>query len=128
MTCRIASGYHGRVNRVRKPLKLNILHAAQLSKFPWLVHGFSTRLGGFSRTYGGGALNLGFTKDDSKAAVERNRAAFLRGLGAVNSIRRRKFENLASGHAAPGSFRHHPLHRSRFSTALILPQPLLAMA
>jgi YfiH family protein len=38
-------------------------------------------LGGFSRAYGGNALNLGFTKDDSRAAVERNRAAFLRGLG-----------------------------------------------
>jgi YfiH family protein len=55
-----------------------------LSKFPWLVHGFSTRLRGFSREYGGGALNLGFTKDDSRAAVERNRAAFLRQLGAVS--------------------------------------------
>jgi polyphenol oxidase len=53
-----------------------------LSQFPWLVHGFSTRLGGFSRAYGKNALNLGFTKDDSKAAVERNRAAFLAGLGA----------------------------------------------
>jgi YfiH family protein len=31
--------------------------------------------------YGSGALNLGFTKDDSKAAVERNRAVFLRELG-----------------------------------------------
>ena len=47
---------------------------------PWLVHGFSTRAGGFSRAYGKGDLNLGFTKDDSKAAVERNRAAFLREL------------------------------------------------
>jgi len=32
--------------------------------------------------YGGRALNLGFTKDDSKAVVGRNRAAFLRELGA----------------------------------------------
>ncbi len=39
-------------------------------------------MGGFSRAYGNGTLNLGFTKDDSKAAVERNRAAFLRELGA----------------------------------------------
>jgi hypothetical protein len=57
--------------------KLNILRATGLSALPWLVHGFSTRTGGFSRN---GALNLGFTKDDSKAAVERNRAAFLREL------------------------------------------------
>lgn len=52
-----------------------------MSKFPWLAHGFSTRPGGFSRIYGGSALNLGFTRDDSKAAVERNRAAFLGELG-----------------------------------------------
>jgi len=70
-------------NRVPKQGKLNILRATHLSKFPWLVHGFSTRLGGFSRGYGKNALNLGFTNDDSKAAVERNRAAFLKQLGAA---------------------------------------------
>jgi hypothetical protein len=51
------------------------------------VHGFSTRLGGSSRVYGRGDLNLGFTKDDSRAAVERNRAAFLTELGAVTKAR-----------------------------------------
>ena len=69
-------------NRVPKPAKLNVLPARLLSQFPWLVHGFSTRVGGFSPVYGKNALNLGFTKDDSKAAVERNRAAFLSKLGA----------------------------------------------
>jgi YfiH family protein len=68
--------------RVLKRAKLNILRGSKLSEFPWLVHGFSTRPGGFSRIYGGNALNLGFTKDDSKALVERNRAEFLRVLGA----------------------------------------------
>ncbi len=48
---------------------------------PWLVHGFSTRVGGFSKLYGGAALNLGFTHDDSRETVERNRAAFFRKLG-----------------------------------------------
>ncbi len=71
-------------NRVPKQTKLNILRSSLLSKLPWLVHGFSTRVGGFSHAYGKNALNLGFTKDDSKAAVERNRAAFLRELGAVS--------------------------------------------
>lgn len=71
-------------NRVPKQTKLNILRSSLLSKLPWLVHGFSTRVGGFSHAYGKGALNLGFTQDDSKAAVERNRAAFLRELGAVS--------------------------------------------
>jgi YfiH family protein len=73
-------------NRVSKPAKLNILRAKNLGKFPWLIHGFSTRTGGFSRAYGGGALNLGFTKDDSKAAIERNRAAFVRELGATSKL------------------------------------------
>jgi YfiH family protein len=51
------------------------------------VHGFSTRLGGFSGAYGKYELNLGFTRDDDKAAVERNRAAFLRELGASTDSR-----------------------------------------
>jgi YfiH family protein len=67
---------------------LNILRARHLSRIPWLVHGFSTRVGGFSRTYGKGDLNLGFTKDDGKATVERNRAAFLHELGAATRKRR----------------------------------------
>ena len=62
--------------------KLNILRARHLTALPWLVHGFSTRLGGFSRVYGTGDLNLGFTKDDSRATVERSRAAFLRAIEA----------------------------------------------
>ena len=61
---------------------------AGLGKYRWLVHGFSTRVGGFSRAYGKGELNLGFTKDDAKAAVERNRAAFLREVGAFTRRRR----------------------------------------
>jgi hypothetical protein len=56
-----------------------------LQEIPWLIHGFSTRLGGHSRVYGGRALNLGFTDRDSKLAVERNRAAFLRKLKAHGS-------------------------------------------
>ena len=66
-----------------KKLKVNILRAQNLEKIPWLVHGFSTRTGGFSRAYGKGDLNLGFTKDDARATVERNRAAFLGGLAAA---------------------------------------------
>jgi purine-nucleoside/S-methyl-5'-thioadenosine phosphorylase / adenosine deaminase len=59
-----------------------------LKQLPWLVHGFSTRAGGSSRAYGKGDLNLGFTPHDARAAVERNRAAFLRELGAVTRQRR----------------------------------------
>jgi polyphenol oxidase len=64
--------------------KLQLLHSEQLSKLPWLVHGFSTRVGGVSRAYGGNALNLGFTQQDSRIAVERNRELFLKKLDVVN--------------------------------------------
>jgi YfiH family protein len=64
--------------------KLQLLHSNKLSKLTWLVHGFSTRHGGVSRVYGGNALNLGFTPQDSRAAVERNRELFLKALGAAS--------------------------------------------
>lgn len=76
------------LKRAPRQAKLNIVRATHLSKFSWLVHGFSTRTGGFSRRYGGHALNLGFTPDDSKAAVERNRSAFLRELEAAGEQRK----------------------------------------
>jgi polyphenol oxidase len=63
--------------------KLKVLRAEHLSAFPWLVHGFSTRARGFSRVYGRSDLNLGFTKEDSRAVVERNRAEFLKAVGAT---------------------------------------------
>lgn len=69
-------------------LGVTILRARHLNSLPWLVHGFSTRLGGFSRAYGQNELNLGFTKDDSRAAIERNRAEFLRRIGALTSGQR----------------------------------------
>jgi polyphenol oxidase len=62
--------------------KVQILTARNLERLPWLIHGFSTRVGGFSKVYGKSTLNLGFTKQDSHGAVERNRMAFLRELGA----------------------------------------------
>lgn len=62
--------------------RLTILRSENLVRIPWLIHGFSTRVGGFSRAYGGNILNVGFTKQDSRDAVERNRAAFLSQLGA----------------------------------------------
>ncbi len=77
------------LTRAPQEKQLNILRARHLSALPWLVHGFSTRVGGFSRAYGEGDLNLGFTKDDSRAAVERNRVAFLRMIGACEDGRPR---------------------------------------
>jgi len=65
---------------------LTIMQSESLARIPWLLHGFSTRLGGYSRTYGG-ALNLGFTKQDSRLAVERNRVAFLKRIETVENGR-----------------------------------------
>jgi hypothetical protein len=70
-----------------KQKKLNILHASALAQFPWLIHGFSTRVGGFSTLYGKGSLNLGFTKDDPRQTVERNRSAFVKELLAGNKAK-----------------------------------------
>lgn len=64
-----------------------ILHADSLTPLPWLIHGFSTRPGGFSRAYGKRSLNLGFTREDQQRAVKQNRAAFLRQLGAIQKGR-----------------------------------------
>lgn len=59
---------------------IHILHSPLLSSFPKLIHGFSTRSGGFSGAYGGGQLNLGFAALDEKKFVDRNRRAFFREL------------------------------------------------
>ncbi len=72
---------------VSKPKDIKVLHAEALKRIPWLVHGFSTRQGGTSQVYGGNALNLGFTKDDSRSHVEANRARFLEKVGAADSRR-----------------------------------------
>jgi polyphenol oxidase len=76
-------------NQVSKSNKINIVRATQFNKFPWLAHGFSTRTGGYSRVYGKNTLNLGFTKDDSKGAVERNRTAFLKQLLSDGKAKRK---------------------------------------
>jgi polyphenol oxidase len=60
--------------------KLHIRRAPNLERLTHLVHGFSTRLGGFSSAYGGRQLNLGFTAADTLSTVERNRLAFLQAL------------------------------------------------
>jgi polyphenol oxidase len=90
----VATRAPGKIIKQQTP---NILHARHLSAIPWLAHGFSTRVGGASRVYGEGALNLGFTKEDTRATVERNRMAFLRGLGAVTRKRPRNVSARSAG-------------------------------
>ena len=59
------------VKKTRKRLpqsKIEIIRAANLRELSRVVHGFSTRFGGFSEAYGG------------RQAVERNRRSFLSAL------------------------------------------------
>lgn len=60
-----------------KSAVLPIVRVHAWQQFPWLRHGFSTRIGGLSSVYGPGELNLGFTKDDDAEAVAGNRLLFL---------------------------------------------------
>jgi hypothetical protein len=61
--------------------KLRLLQSPDLKRIPWLVHGFTARPGGATTSYGGRTLNLGFTKDDDRSRVERNRKVALLALG-----------------------------------------------
>jgi polyphenol oxidase len=56
-------------------------------KAPWLVHGFSTREGGYSTVFGVDDLNLGMQKHDSPAAVEKNRKAFFAVVGVPSETK-----------------------------------------
>jgi YfiH family protein len=69
--------------KARRSKGVEILQAQVLEKISWVVHGFSTRIGGESRLAGKSALNLGFTDWDSRAAVAANRQLLLGALGAT---------------------------------------------
>ena len=62
---------------------VSVLGSDTLAGIPWLLHGFSTRQGGVSEAYGGRALNLGITPEDTRQAVSQNRRLFFARLGAV---------------------------------------------
>jgi YfiH family protein len=64
---------------------LDLLRARPFADLPWLVHGFSTRQGGVTHSYGGKTLNLGLTRDDSNENVSQNRALFTAALGALTA-------------------------------------------
>ena len=70
------------LKKTPSPAGLEVLTADSLTQQAWLVHGWSTRQGGFSAAYGGNALNLGFTREDTRENVLRNRKIFIAGLVA----------------------------------------------
>lgn len=57
------------------------LEATRLAREAWLLHAFSTRTGGVSRSPAAG-LNLGYVDGDQRKDVEHNRERFFRALGA----------------------------------------------
>jgi purine-nucleoside/S-methyl-5'-thioadenosine phosphorylase / adenosine deaminase len=69
------------VTRAKGPEVVRVPSWASRSKpdLAWLIHGFSTRLGGGTAAYrpGGSDLNLGFTDSDDRDVVSANRGLFL---------------------------------------------------
>jgi len=73
--------------RKRAPKRggVEVLTVANWARSSWLVHGFSTRQGGVSSEYGGRALNLGPTREDTPENIARNRELFFGKLGAIDA-------------------------------------------
>ena len=67
-------------------VRVEIVQIPSWNRFDWLRHGFSTRVGGVSRVYGGDDLNLGFTKDDLPEAVRENRRRFAEAVSGVPNL------------------------------------------
>jgi len=67
---------------LRKSVGLQVLQLGAFQKLPWLVHGFSTRLGGVSVLDGQKVLNLSFMDWDNRENVAENRRWFQSATGA----------------------------------------------
>ena len=65
---------------------ITVITADSLAGIPWLLHGFSTRHGGVSEAYGGHALNLGITQEDTRENVECNREFFFHAIEACERL------------------------------------------
>jgi hypothetical protein len=83
------------------PNGVEFLPVPAWDRIPWLWHGFSTRRGGVSLAYGGdgmpGELNLGFTPDDERDNVLRNRELLAE---AVTGNRARPLATLRQVHSS----------------------------
>ena len=81
MAFRIDSSCKTDVNSLKDKAKaangVELVRVPEWETLPWLWHGFSTRVGGVSTAYadlgGQPELNLGFTAEDARENVERNR-------------------------------------------------------
>jgi YfiH family protein len=66
---------------LRKIGGVQVLQVTPFLKFPWLVHGFSTRTGGVSELNGEKVLNLSFMDWDQRESVQENRRRFQAAVG-----------------------------------------------
>lgn len=89
---------------------VELVRVAGWEKFPWLWHGFSTRRGGVTTAYvpegDPGELNLGFTPDDDRNHVLRNRELLIEAVTGNSGTPLLLLRQIHSGvvHAAgPGS-------------------------
>lgn len=71
--------------KIKSRAGLEWLASSTLNRHGWLLHAFSTRLDGRDRKPSA-ALNLGFTKNDPRPVVEKNRERFFRQLGAEGFV------------------------------------------
>jgi polyphenol oxidase len=71
--------------KLHKSGGLQILQLDPFRKLPWLVHGFSTRIGGISDLNGEKVLNLSFMEWDQRENVEENRRRLQKAIDAKDS-------------------------------------------
>ena len=71
---------------VSDEVRSSVVRIPGWERYAWMRHGFSTRVGGVSRVYGGQDLNLGFTKDDLPEAVRVNRRGFAEAVSGVEGL------------------------------------------
>lgn len=70
---------------VTDEMRAQVIRVPDWEKFPWLKHGFSTRIHGRSSHYGPLELNLGFTADDDPENVRSNRRLFAREIAGSDA-------------------------------------------
>ena len=110
--------------RSTNPGGVEVLAAANLSGCRWLVHGFSTRQQGVSSAYGGRALNLGPTREDSPENLNRNRELFITQLGALDANARPwPLVTVKQIHSAIIHRIHQPPNRTLSGDGLITSEP-----
>lgn len=112
---------------------LQILKSPAMSRFPWLVQGFSTRPGGLSQLRRPGrrgsrepVLNLGITDWDSRQHVIENRRRFAEALGA-NEMRMVTLRQIHSDIVQVVESHHAPQRRLP-GDALVTREPGLLLA